>query len=162
MVSERWWWQRILDREFFERQGQRGDPRDRARRAITEHQAVADPPEFTALLGWPALRAAAQISVEYFRQWESLRRTAIGSGSPESLLNWSLMKQVAEDVAFDRHVSPDAVQARIVLLSVQGTWWRRQSPGVVLCSPDAAADPVMSQALMRDAFDSHVRHAQSP
>jgi hypothetical protein len=66
------------------------------------------------------------------------------------------MKQVAEDVAFDRRVSLDEVQAKVAVLPVRGTWWRRVARGAVLCSPAAAADPQTAHALLRDAFDSYV------
>jgi hypothetical protein len=67
-----------------------------------------------------------------------------------------LIKQIAEDVAFDHHVSLDAVQAKVVVLPVQGTWWRRLAPGAVLCSPAAAVDHATAQVMLRDAFGSYV------
>lgn len=119
-----------------------------------------DPPQFETLADRPALRAAAQASFDRFREWESARRPPHPAGKPESLLDWSVMQQVAEDVPFDRQVRLDAVQARVIVLPVHGIWWQRQAPGVVLCSPAAARDPVTSHTLLHDAFDSHVRRAR--
>lgn len=152
------WWRQVLDFEVQDRLARQDDARARVSEVITQRQAVFDPPQFDALVDWPALRAAAQASVDSFREWESARRPRHPNGRPASLLDWSVMKQVAEDVAFDRRVPLESVQARVVVLPVHGVWWRRQAPGVVLCSPAAASDAATSHALLRDAFDSHTRH----
>jgi hypothetical protein len=153
------WWRAILNVEFRDRPGDQGGseiPEMWARQAITDRQAVCDPPDFDALADRPALRAAAHASVGNFKRWRSTQPVPGRDGAPHSPLDWSLMKQVAEDVAFDRRVSLDEVQARVAVLPVRDTWWRRAAPGAVLCSPAAAADPHTAHALLRDAFDSYV------
>ncbi len=149
------WWGQILDLEFRDRQHDRGD-RAHARRRIAAHEAVCDPPTFEALADRPALRAAARASFAAFKQWESARPSSERDGMSGSPLDWSVMKQTAEDVAFDRQVDLGAVQASVAVLPVRGIWWHRVSPGCVLCSTDAAADPVTARVLLRDAFESHV------
>lgn len=72
-------------------------------------------------------------------------------------MGWELTKQVVEDVAFDRQVPLDALRAKITVLRVRGSWWRRVAPGCVLCSPAALAAASTGQALLRDALDSFVR-----
>lgn len=157
-ASDQWsdWWRAILDFEFQERLDAHADHAARARQRIVERVAVFDPPDFSSFAGWPDLRAAARPAFEPYTEWGADRRAAGRDGSPHSPLDWSLMKQVAEDVAFDRRVSLDAVQAKVAVLPVQGTWWRRVAPGAVLCSPAAAGDPQTAHTLLRDAFDSYV------
>jgi len=159
-AADHWpqWWQQLLDFEVQDRLARREDTR--AQGLISQRQAVFDPPQFQALVDRPALRTAAQAAFDRFCEWESGRRPPHPSGRPEALLGWSVMKRVAEDVAFDRQVRLDAVQARVVVLPVHGLWWRTQAPGVVLCSPGAASDAATSQALLRQAFDSHVAGMQ--
>jgi len=156
------WWRQILEFEFRDRSDvqdnlDNADGRQvHARRLILERQDICDPPEFNCLAERPGLRDAARASFDSFTQWNSQRPAPGQDGRPHSPLDWSLMKQVAEDVAFDRHVSLDAVQAKVAVLPVRGTWWRRVAPGAALCSPAAAADPQTAHALLRDAFDSYV------
>lgn len=154
-VQWRDWWQEILDFEFQDRP-ESVDLDVHARRRVLERQAICDPPDFKALAERPGLRAAARASFERFTQWNSARLAPGRDGRPRSPLDWALMKQVAEDVAFDHHVGLDAVQAKVAVLPVRDTWWRRVAPGAVLCSPAAAADPTTAHALLREAFDSHV------
>lgn len=169
-AGEQWrsWWQQILDFEVRDRLNRvGGDARGRVRQVLVELQAVCDPPDFDALADRSALRAVVHAAFDDFRRWESARGSARPGGGQESplewsvmKLEWSVMKQVAEDVAFDRGVRLDAVRARVVLLPVQGMWWHRQAPGAVLCSPEAARDPMTSYAVLHDAFDSYVTRAQ--
>lgn len=161
-AADHWqqWWQQLVDFEIQDRLARQADARARAHELINQRRAVFDPPQFQALADRPALRAAAQASFDRFREWESARRPPHPAGRPESLLDSSLMKQVAEEVAFDREVRMDAVQARVVVLPVHGVWWQRQAPGVVLSSPAAARDPLTAHTLLHDAFDSHVRRTQ--
>ncbi|WP_375480723.1 hypothetical protein [uncultured Jatrophihabitans sp.] len=153
------WWGQILELEFKDRQNDRGHARDRARRRVADHEAVCDPPDFEALADRPALRAAARASFAAFKQWESARPSPARDGVSGSPLDWSVMKQTAEDVAFDCNVDIGAVQASVAVLPVRGIWWHRVSPGCVMCSTDAAGDPVTVQVLLRDAFESQVRPA---
>ena len=111
---------------------------------------------FESLNERPALQAAARLTFPGFKLWEPSQRPAGRDTSEASPLDWVVMKQTAEDVAFDRRVSVDDVQASVAVLPVSGVWWHRAAPGAVLCSVAAASDPVRAQALLRDAFDSWV------
>jgi len=157
------WWRDALDLEIARH---RHDGRDdalnrheRARQKISDLEALCDPPHFTALADRPELQAAARASIEEFRRWTSRARRQPNGDRPSSPLDWALIKQVAEDVAFDHAVSPDRVRASITVLPVHGTWWRRIAPGLVICSTAAAAEHTTAQPLLHDAFDSHVRGA---
>jgi hypothetical protein len=157
-ASGQWrdWWREILGFEFQDRPEKPVDPDLHAPRIVLERSAVCDPPDFESLAQRPGLRAATRASFGSFKEWTSSRPVPGRDGARHSPLDWTLMKQVAEDVAFDRRVSLDEVQAKVAVLPVRGTWWRRVARGAVLCSPAAAADPQTAHALLRDAFDSYV------
>ena len=155
------WWRDALGLEIA-RHRQHEAPivgREGARARLRELRALCDPPLFNALADRPELQAAAQDCIEGFRHWASPTRSRLTTGRPGELLEWALIRQVAEDVAFDRGVSLDKVQAKITVLPVEGTWWQRIAPGVVFCSTAAALDRNVAHALLRDAFDSQVRNA---
>lgn len=160
-ASDQWrsWWVQILDFEFRDGVDDPVDARARVRQLVSEHEAICDPPAFESLSDRPALQAAVRAGFPELGVWESSRPRPGREGRPVSSLQWSVIKQVAEDVAFDRQVSPEAVRAKVAVLRVQGAWWRRFVPGAVLCSPSAAADRSMAQALLRDAFDSYLMRA---
>ncbi len=164
-ASEQWaqWWHQILllqfgDGEQLADERMQGDARARMRMRAVHHQAVCDPPEFAALAARPALRAAARASFPAYLQWQS-DQPEPARDSLVHPLDWELMKQTADDVAFDRGVDLGAVQAKVAIIAVDEVWWQRSAPGRVVCSRAAAGDPSAAQALLWDAFDSHVRSA---
>ena len=68
---------------------------------------------------------------------------------------YPVVREVAEDLAFDRGVDPGRVRATVVLLDAEddaGAWWREVAPGVALCSFDAALHPVTARVVLRRAF----------
>lgn len=159
-ASDQWpsWWVEIVDREFRDRQHRVGSAPARVpgHHQIAEQEAIYDPPMFVSLRERPALQSAVRKAFPGFTLWESSQQPAGRDTAEESPLDWVVMKQTAEDVAFDRRVSIDEVQASIAILPVSGVWWHCAAPGAVLCSVAAAADPIGARALLRDAFDSWV------
>lgn len=150
------WWGNILDLEFRDRQRDTGPARTGAHRRIAARQAICDPPMFASLSDRSALQVAARTTFPGFQPWQSSQHP-VGRDSPAaSPLDWLVMKQTAEDVAFDRRVSIGDVQARVAVLPVSGVWWQRAAPGAVLCSMSAASDPITAQVLLRDAFESRL------
>jgi hypothetical protein len=153
------WWRdavalEVVGHSHDESEGSR--QKDRIRQRIGELEALCDPPLFNVLADRIDLQRAARASVDEFRRWEPSTRPDLTAGRPEAPLEWALIKQIADDVAFDRSVSPNLVRAKITILPVEGVWWRQMAPGVVFCSTAAAADRGTAQALLRDAFDSQV------
>jgi len=69
----------------------------------------------------------------------------------------SLVKQAAEDVAFDRGVDINDVDGIVLVLAVDGVWSRLLGPGVAICSSAAAADTSSAYALLHAVFTSHLR-----
>ena len=89
-ASVQWgsWWAQILDMEFA-----------RGIDALASLRAVSDPPEFTALAHASQLRAAVRASFEDASRWRRLRTARL-----EAALEWDVLKQAVDDVAFDRQV----------------------------------------------------------
>lgn len=151
------WWQRVLDFELADRALIDGASDVRA--IIAARQAVGDPPEFGALADRPALRTAARASVADFLHRQRGRDRHDLDKPPRPPLGWELIKQVAEDVAFDRRVGLDAVRGIVAILPVRSVWWARVAPGAALCSDSAARDPRTAAALLHDVFESNLRNA---
>lgn len=49
------------------------------------------------------------------------------------------------------------MSARLSLLLVNGNWWQRPIPGLLLCSPAADADDDQLYELLRETFASTLR-----
>ena len=66
--------------------------------------------------------------------------------------SYEVMKSVAEDLIFDRHVQPDQVKLLFIGLPVPGTWWHLWSPGVVLVAEDTLRSDTRSRAILRAGY----------
>lgn len=148
------WWRALVGYEARQWSAHTGANRASFRDRIADRDAVCDPPTFEALADRPALRRAAQTAFADFRTWEASMPRHRGGAAPPG---WELIRQVVEDVAFDGQVPFAALQAKIVTVRVQGSWWQRVAPGCALCSPAALATPTTAHAVLRDALDSFVR-----
>ena len=139
-ASVQWgsWWAQILDVEFA-----------RGIDALAALRAVSDPPEFTALAHAPQLQAAVRASFEDASRWRRHRTARL-----EAALEWDVLKQAVDDVAFDRQVPVHACSGAVVVLPVAGAWWWRIAPGQVLCSETAARNAETSYRIAYDAFAS--------
>ena len=109
-----------------------GTARNRGRR----RGSVGQPPEFTALAHAPQLRAAVRASFNDVSRWRRHRVSRLEAGS-----NVDVVKQAVDDVAFDREVPVEALNGTLVVLPVEGVWWRRIAPGQILCSDTATSSP---------------------
>ena len=70
--------------------------------------------------------------------------------------DWQVSKSAAEAAASDRGVSPGDVHADSQLLLVDGNWWQRPAPGVLLYSPAVMIDEIQMHELLRATFASSV------
>ena len=132
-----WWWRQILEVEFGVKRGLRLSAAERrATEAVAAVRSVSDPPEFTALAHAPQLRAAVRASFNDVSRWRRHRVSRLEAGS-----NVDVVKQAVDDVAFDREVPVEALNGTLVVLPVEGVWWRRIAPGQILCSDTATSSP---------------------
>ena len=118
-----------------------------------ELAAAGAPPDFTGLADRPELRSAARATPDV------LRAAPDRPGGPHGTFAWELVRQVAEDVAFDRSVAADRVTGAAVVLDVEGPWWHEIGTGTLLCSRAAAEDPRVAHQVVRRAFESGLRRA---
>lgn len=125
--------------------------RDWARDVADRRQALYDPPEFAALADRPQLRSAVENSFAAAQQWERVRRNG-RTGRPA--FEWATMRDVATEVARDHAVPLNAVDARAVVLDVEGQWWQVAALGFVLVSRSACADDDTARRVLRTAFVS--------
>jgi hypothetical protein len=147
------WWADLVQLVVRRTQSDQDDSTDLA--AWAADRAVAgSPPDFAGLVDRPELRRAVRATADA-RRTRPDRRRAIPTGA----FAHDLVRRVAEDVAFDRAVSPDRVSGSAVVLDVQGPWWHEAGPGVVLCSRAAAQDPAVAHQVLRRAYESGLRRA---
>ncbi len=149
------WWHALLE---VERQGQAGpaDHEDDASfRAWAEDlRRVWDAPEFWSLAD---LRPLREVTVALHP--EAHRWVDAGPSSPSRRRTWghfpwTTVSDTAEAIAAERGVSPGAVPGQVMVLDVEGVWWRRVAPGTVLCSTTAAEAPLTARTVLREAFES--------
>jgi hypothetical protein len=148
------WWRQILEHELRFRHRRWDALEGRTVRRLADLKRISDPPDFTALADRPQLRLAVTGLFAEGCEWERLTRLATPAGRGH--LDGDIIRRIAEDVAFDRQVSPGVLDASAVVLPVEGLWWRRYAPGCVLCSVTALADSHVREAIIRDAFESNL------
>lgn len=149
------WWRRLVETEFrvhapipFD-----VDPNALARERIGERQKVYDPPTFDALTASPALRTAALAVFDGppgptpFAEADRHR----GAGRQFA---WELTRDVAEALVLEHGVSPDRIDAAVLLIDVPGLWHHIPRPGAAVCTSGTAADPAAAESLLRAVFTS--------
>jgi hypothetical protein len=150
------WWEAVLADATHQNQG----PPDRAdmdawmRELHVRGLRTGSPPEFAGLMDRPALRKALIALTPEACRWAEGPRRAAHPPAGRATFASELIREVAEDVAFDRGVAVQAVRAVALVLAVEGSWWVCHRPGVVLCSVSAPEDPVTARTILRAAFES--------
>ena len=146
------WWTAVMGSEVRAQEAHdREVPTPAELRA--QRERAGSPPDFAALADRPALhRAAIETFLDAHRR-VGRQRQDVRADRHGCFPSW-LVRQVAEDVAFDRSVDVGAVRASAVVLDVEGSWWHLLAPGTVVCSPAAAAEPETAQRVLRRAFES--------
>jgi hypothetical protein len=158
-AGEQWvsWWRQLLAHEVeAQRPQQVEDQQAWLRTRADQMQAITDPPQFTALADRPALRRAVAATFEEACRWPD-GGDGSGLSAPDPRFEWSLVKQAAEDVAFDRGVDINKVDGAVLVLAVDGVWSHLLGPGVGICSNALAADTSSAYALLHDVFTSRLR-----
>jgi hypothetical protein len=89
-------------------------------------------------------------------RWADIQRRTLlmpPEGRPGQF-DYETVGSVAEQVAQRHRVSPDAVRGCAIVLPVEGNWWRRFSPGAILCAVHTARDPSSARPALTGAFES--------
>lgn len=150
------WWRRLVDVTLLpDTPAPLGeDPRTRAHRRIAARQRVFDPPLFEALSAGPALRTAVLAVIDDAGEWQRTAGVAGRRGRGESRLDWALTRDVAAALAAEHGVSPDRLDASLLLIDVPGRWYHVTRPGAAVCSVTTATDPSTANSLLRAVFTS--------
>lgn len=143
------WWTDVLG---VQGQSHEALDADAVRAQGLRRERVGCPPDFAALADRPALHRAVADCWPQARHWLARR-----SDRSRGCFDDRLVRQIAEDVAFDHSVDVGAVRGRAVVLDVEGSWWHVLSPGAVVCSTAATADHETAQLVLRRAFESGLR-----
>lgn len=152
------WWQAVVAHHVGLQQGAPHGADERAWLAqqVVQAGALFDPPDFASLAGRSALRDVLRTTFADALRWaDDQSRTLLmpPHGHPGQF-DYETVRSVAEQVAQRHQVSPNAVRGCAIVLPVESIWWRRCSPGAILCSAHAARDPDAARAALTDAFDS--------
>lgn len=153
-LSQAWlvWWRRLIHVTSALQLGLRTgtmqrDERLRARAATI--RSIFDPFEgFESLQVSPSLRIAAQDLWKRGVEWTKVN---VGSGSQHGSL---IPKSIAELVIEEHHVSPELVQAAVIVLNVEGRWSHISQPRVLLCSGEAHFDDTFFALKLKETFES--------
>ena len=107
-----------------------------------------------ALDSCPTLQRAAIALHREGSDWASEHRSPWLPPRRNGRRDWAIAKNAAEAAAAERGVPLGDVWADTQLLLVDGDWWQRPAPGVLLYSPSVLADEAMLARLLRDTFAS--------
>ena len=148
------WWHALLEVEGREPFGT-GDDDDSSFWAwATDLGRVWDAPDFESLADRRALREVTLALHPEARRWVDAGPSSPSRIRGEGRFPWATVRDTAEGVATDRGVSQGEVRGRVMVLDVEGVWWRRVAPGTALCSTAATEDPATARTVLRDAFES--------
>jgi hypothetical protein len=144
------WFERALDFECdaLTGEGDATEPSDVARARFF------DPPEFTGLWAWPALRAVARASHREALRWSKFHST-LSLDAVRHALRDSVVSSVAWTTCAALHVSPARLHAEVLVLDVEGDWTAFPRPGLLLCS----ANVVRRDSLMKESLSQAFEHA---
>ncbi len=148
------WWRQVLDLEA-RRQLLRPDQvttswRRVNRELMAELKVLARPPRFDGLADRPGLQAAARAVGRTPHGW--VDRQLQAERHSRELIDWPVVTEAVHEVAEQTGAHLHSLNGCALVLLVQGTWWHRLRPGVVLCSVHAAADPATAGELVRAAL----------
>jgi len=116
-------------------------------------ESAGTPPAFEALADRAALHRVVVQAFPQAHGWVNRLDRGVGGGRT-GWFPFELVRQVAEDVAFDRSVDVGDVRASAQLLAVEGNWWQLIGPGTAVCSVGAASEPAVARQVLRQAFVS--------
>ncbi|GEM_PF-1452957 len=166
-AAARWavWWRAAL---AFAGEGQRAEAPSGegaflawVRERAVVHEAIGAPPGFAALGDLPALRDAVVRLVPDARRDLSGREAARAGALPRRATadGHRELAALAEGVARAHGVGTGAVRGAVLVVAVEGPWWRLVGPGVVVCSPDDGDDAAFTAEVVRAAFASGIARA---
>jgi hypothetical protein len=151
------WWYALLEVEGRE-QADPDEDDDSSFWAWAEDLGrVWDAPEFWSLADQRSLREVALRLYPEARRWVDAGPSSPSRLRGEGHFPWTTVRDTAEGVAAERGVSQGEVRGTVMVLDVEGLWWRRVAPGTALCSTAATEDLPTARTILQDAFESGLR-----
>jgi hypothetical protein len=147
------WWFALLEVEGREQTGTYDDDSSFWAWAA-DLGRVWDAPEFWSLADLRALREVALALYPEARRWVDDGPSSPSRLRGEGHFAWTTVRDTAEGVAAERGVSLGEVRGKVIVLDVEGVWWRRVAPGTALCSTAATEDLRTARTVLLDAFES--------
>jgi hypothetical protein len=148
------WWSALLEVEGRDREGSDGEDDASFWVWAEDLGRVWDPPEFPSIAEKQALREVTVRLYPEARRWVDAGPSGPSRLRAEGHFPWATVRDAAVRIAAERGVSQGEVRGRVMVLDVEGLWWRRVAPGAVLCSIAATEDPSTAGTILRDAFES--------
>lgn len=148
------WWHALLEAEGREQAEADGGDDSSFRAWAEDLGRVWDAPEFRSLAEQRALREVSLTLYPEARRWVDAGPSSPSRRRGEGHFPWAAVRDTAAGVAAERGVSQGEVRGRVMVLDVEGLWWRRVAPGTALCSTAATEDPPTARTILRDAFES--------
>ena len=147
------WWEAILTLEARVQLGDQGADRGEWRRSLAGvFRDLIDPPEWRSLTDRPALLTAVRMTFGDGCRWSDTARRPLLPPIGRPLFEWSVTRDMVKAVAIDLGVRVGTLAGCVNVLMVEGSWWCRFAPGVVLCSIEATRDPETTKAILHAAF----------
>jgi hypothetical protein len=150
------WWRALLDVEGRDQPGTEEDDDSSTWAWAEDLGRVWDAPEFRSLADRHALRDITLALYPQARRWVDAGPSSRARLRSEGHFRWATVRDTAEGVAAERGVSLGDVRGRVMVLDVEGVWWRRAAPGTPLCSTAATEDSATARTVLRDAFESRL------
>ncbi|HEX4787476.1 MAG TPA: hypothetical protein VH372_03375 [Actinospica sp.] len=153
------WWCQLVDVEFLLHPPipPAGDEHALARRQLAELQRVFDPPAFEALSASPALRTAVLATFDDARGHGSAPE-ARQRRHVEARFDRQLTRDLVAALIAEHGVSPDRLNASLLLIDAPVHWHHITRPGAAICSTAITTDPSAAESLLRAVFTSGLRN----
>lgn len=87
-------------------------------------------------------------------RWANGAKRATAGPDPGGPIPWRVVNDAVTALARDAGVDPGRLHGAAEYLLVRGRWWRLLRPGLVVCSVEAASDPIAAAQLLRAALVS--------
>lgn len=148
-----WWWRHLTDvngRQLLGSNSRDVDKIGPSQKPNAESRYFDPFDGFQSLDAHPQLQGLVTASWKQGIEWS---RTFI---SPIPKRGSTVPREVAKSVIAAFQVSPERVNAGVIILAVQGHWSTIVSPGVLLCSDSTYADDARFSSELRRAFESQL------
>ena len=148
-----WWWRQLVHVEGHHQLGT--DPSNFDALG-TSQDPPGGPRFFDPYEGFQSLDSHPQLKDLVSGSWSQSNEWSKNLSQPAPKRGGTVARDVAEMVIADYEVSPERVNAGVIVLSVHGHWSAIVSPGVLLCSDSTYADDSRIALELKRTFESQL------